>query len=152
MLNEKLTLVFTNSHKPLAPIINLVTWSSFSHVAILSTDMLTVVHSTLGGGGVKEIPVSELLDASKDFTFIEFSVNDAEAILAAARSQIGKPYDWTALVGIPFHRDWQEADSWFCSELVAWAFQEGGTPLFLSEEVHRIVPRHLYMLHPTRVL
>ena len=32
-------------------------------------------------------------------------------------AQIGKPYDETAILGFVIGRNWQETDSWFCSEL-----------------------------------
>ena len=52
----------------------------------------------------------------------------AERVRAAALSQLGKPFDNSALRGffssaLPSARDWQSSDSWFCSELVVWAFQ-----------------------------
>lgn len=52
------------------------------------------------------------------------------------------------LLGLLMHRDWQEEDRWFCSELVAWAFTQGGSPLFRREAMHRITPQHLWMLAP----
>jgi len=41
-------------------------------------------------------------------------------IIKTALTQEGKPYDWGALFGFLFRRDWMEnGDKWFCSELVA---------------------------------
>ena len=71
-----------------------------------------------------------------------------EFVIEAARSQVGKPYDPTALFGLLMHRDWQEEDRWFCSELVAWAFAQGGSPLFRAEALHRVTPQLLWMLAP----
>lgn len=65
------------------------------------------------------------------------------ADVAAARSQIGKPYDWPGVLGIGFRRNWQESDAWFCSELVAWAFGVSGSPLFRTEH-WRITPQTIY--------
>lgn len=79
-------------------------------------------------------------------------MRDAEAIIAAVRSQIGKPYDWTGFGGFVFRsRNWQEDDSWFCSELVAWAFEQGGSPLFTPGISWRITPQHLYQLYHTSI-
>lgn len=149
MLDQTITVVFTNSHKLLAPAINVVTWSKYSHCAIVRGDR--ILQSTWGAGGVHETSLAALLEVSKNFTFKTFSVNNADAIYEAAASQVGKPYDKTALFGLPFHRDWQENDAWFCSELLAWAFNEGGTPLFNVESIHRITPGDIYKLHPTRI-
>lgn len=41
-----------------------------------------------------------------------------------AHSQIGKPYDQTAIAGFVSGRDWQEDDSWFCSEYWASAIEK----------------------------
>jgi len=120
-------------------------------VGIISPSGEFVLESTLGLGGVKLATLEEFKSRASEWEVVEFTVNDADAIWIAACSQIGKKYDWTALIGIPFHRDWSEADSWFCSELVAWAFDQGGTPLFAKDKIHRVTPGHLYMIHPTRV-
>ena len=45
-------------------------------------------------------------------------------MIAAVRSQIGKPYDKTGALGLGLHRDWQEDDAWWCSELIPWAAQQ----------------------------
>lgn len=55
----------------------------------------------------------------------------AERIRAAALEQIGKPFDNGALEGflsdaMPGERDWLAPDSFFCSELVAYAFHTAG--------------------------
>jgi uncharacterized protein YycO len=41
--------------------------------------------------------------------------------VAYAVQQIGKPYDWAAVVRVPTRRDWHRPDKWFCSELVETA-------------------------------
>lgn len=64
------------------------------------------------------------------------------------KSQIGKPYDWRAVVSFAFgDRDWQEADSWFCSELQVWAIMQCGffkAPLLIPTD--RISPRDQLLL------
>ncbi len=51
-----------------------------------------------------------------------------EIFFAFLRNQIGKPYDYLAIVSFffPWSRGWQEDDSWFCSELVAAGLAECG--------------------------
>lgn len=74
-----------------------------------------------------------------------FEVDAPDAVLAAARSQVGRPYDWAGVLGVALHRDWREADSWFCSELIAWAFAQAGRPILRSDTVNRITPRDLLL-------
>ncbi len=40
--------------------------------------------------------------------------------------QIGKPYDWTSILGFMADRDWRDDDSWFCSELIAAGLEAAG--------------------------
>jgi hypothetical protein len=40
-----------------------------------------------------------------------------QSFIAFNLSQIGKPYDSTAIWGFVAGRDWRQQDSWFCSEL-----------------------------------
>ena len=63
-------------------------------------------------------------------------------------NQIGKPYDWRAILSFGLgERDWRAPDSWFCSELQAAALEAAGlltmTPCL---PVSRITPRDLFML------
>jgi hypothetical protein len=60
----------------------------------------------------------------------------ADAILAWAKTQIGKPFDNGALspkvfLSDPFYgevesRNWRDPDKWFCAEYVICAFENGG--------------------------
>ena len=93
----------------------------------LPDDVLAAAQSTAGSGDVQDL-------------------SQAQAVIAAAESQIGKPYDWLGVLGIGLHRDWQEPDRWFCSEMAAWAFQQAGRPLFRPDALYRITPQHFWML------
>ena len=48
------------------------------------------------------------------------------------KTQIGKPYDHSAILGFALDRDWRQSDSWFCSELVAAALEQAGYFSFAS--------------------
>lgn len=95
---------------------------------------------------VRVTPLAEIIAKHSAHCIVEMACQDDAAVLAAVRSQVGKPYDLTALFGLLTHRDWQEPDAWFCSELVAWAFSQGGSPLFRPEALHRVTPQHLWMI------
>lgn len=54
----------------------------------------------------------------------------ADAVINAAYSQIGKPFDGSGLKdfvseAFPGVRDWRMPDAWYCSELYTWALEEG---------------------------
>jgi hypothetical protein len=75
----------------------------------------------------------------------------ADAFYENLHSQIGKPYDWRAIVGFAMgDRDWDKTDSWFCSELQVWAMMQAGFfPHWLGYPIDRISPRdHLLLFSP----
>jgi hypothetical protein len=135
-------VLFCTSNLPGAAIIRAVTWSKWSHVALIDGD--EVIEAVW-----PEVRVASLDDVIKNHSshcVVDIPCESTERIISAARSQIGKGYDLTALFGLFVKREWQEPDKWFCSELVAWAFSEGGTPLFRAETMHRVTPQNLWMI------
>ncbi|MGZ5029020.1 MAG: YiiX/YebB-like N1pC/P60 family cysteine hydrolase [Methylobacter sp.] len=137
-------ILFCTSNLPGAALIRAVTWSDYSHVAIV--DGAYVIEAVWPCVRVSRL--ENVLAAHSSFSFVDLPCRDPQAAIRAARSQVGKPYDLTGILGLGLHRDWQETDSWFCSELVAWAFAQGGTQLFRPEAMHRVTPQHLWMLSP----
>jgi uncharacterized protein YycO len=66
-------------------------------------------------------------------------------------SQVGKPYDWLALAGMAFRRDWRNDSAWYCADLVLRGYEIAGFPLLRLEHYNRVTPRDLRMspcLHP----
>lgn len=143
---DTIKLLFcTNPRNPLSWAIRACTWSSWSHVAIV--DGQDVIEAT----ALQGVACSRLADRQQQdarWQIVELPCADPAAVIAAARSQVGKPYDYTAIVGLWLHRVWKNADSWFCSELVAWSFAKAGLPLFRSDALQRVTPQHLWMLPP----
>jgi len=77
---------------------------------------------------------------------VDCSPEISAKVIEYARSQIGKPYDWTSLVGFMVHRDWRSPDSWFCSDLVAWCFESAGYSLLNDDKYYnRITPAMVRM-------
>ena len=114
-------------------------WSRWSHCAIVDGDHVV---EAVFWHGVRRRPLADLLAESSKWVRIELPARNPKAVLAAARSQIGKPYDWKGVLGIGFRRRWQDEAAWFCSELPAWAFAEAGEPLFRAD-AYRITPRDI---------
>ena len=77
---------------------------------------------------------------------VEIPIKNEAGFLQALRSQIGKPYDYAAIIGFVFRRDWQADNRWFCSELPAWAAEQAGCPIFRAEAMHRVTPENWWML------
>lgn len=138
-------LLFSTTHWPLSAVIRVATWSWWSHVALVDGDS---VIEAVAVHGVRRGPLGNSMTRAADFALVDLPCRDPAAVLAAAASQIEKPYDYTALIGLALRRDWQQDDAWFCSELVAWAFDAAGQPLVRPEFRRRVYPQHLWMLPP----
>ena len=138
-------LLFSTSNSPFSALIRAATWSHWSHVAIVDGE--TVIEATATAGVVRT-PLWRALARSKHYALVDLPCADPLAAIAAAAGEIGKPYDYSAILGLALRRDWQEDDAWFCSELVAWAFDVSGQPLIRAEMARRITPHHLWLLPP----
>ena len=83
----------------------------------------------------------------------------ADAILAYAKKQIGRPFDSSALspkvfLADPFYgsvesRDWRDPNQWFCAELIICAFEKGeywGAGVKVPILKNRITPADAHMI------
>ena len=77
----------------------------------------------------------------------------ADKIRSKALSQLGKPFDNSALKGflsdaLPGERNWRATDKWFCSELAVWSFEAAGywCPSLSVWPKNRISPSDLLMI------
>jgi uncharacterized protein YycO len=116
-------------------------WSAWSHCALVDGDHAI---EAAAGVGVRRRSLQALLQEASEFAFVRVPCADPAAVIAAATTQLGKRYDWLGLLGIGLRRRWQRDDAWFCSELVAWAFEAAGHPL-VRVRAWRITPRDLYL-------
>lgn len=135
-------IAFARSNRIGSWLIRALTFSRWSHVAVIDGEK--IIDATFAHG-VAWRPLADLL-ASNEVEVIDIPCNHMAAMMFLAQ-QAGKPYDWRALLGLPFSRRWGEDDAWFCSELVTAALKAGGKTLF-REDASRIVPQHLWMLEP----
>lgn len=140
---QSIQLLFTRRRMIGSLLIRGITWSAFSHVEIVVDDQVIGANMF---GGVTLTPLKERLEKSSYAALVAMPCPDAEAVKAAALSKLGAGYDYLGLLGILFHANWlQVTGRYFCSEFVAWAFSQGGTPL-LRAELARVTPQHLWML------
>lgn len=141
---ETVFLIFSRSYKPGSLAISAYTACKWSHVGIYDMKTQTVIESTFAHNGVQECSIDEFMSRAVETKIIGVKVVSRAAVLAAARSQIGKPYDWTALIGIVLKdRNWAEDDMWFCFEVAAWALSKGGSPYFKPHELRFITGNDL---------
>lgn len=141
----RVRLLFSTSRHPLSAVIRAATWSRWSHVSIISGDTVIEAAAVVG---VRVISLAAAIQHAKACEIVEVDCPDPLAVISLALGQVGKPYDYAAIFGIGVHRNWQDDDAWFCSELVAWAFEAAGYPLFRAECMRRVTPQHIWMLPP----
>jgi uncharacterized protein YycO len=108
-----LKLQFSTTSGLISGIVRTVTWSRWSHVDCILDD-----GRLLGAqwDGVKIRPADYEKFSRKDCLTLSVTEAQHAAFMAFVMSQIGKKYDYTALFGVLFHRDWMAMDSWYCSE------------------------------------
>ena len=81
-------------------------------------------------GGVQHWPVGERTDAAAELrctvALTDAQVAAGEAFLLA---QVGKKYDWFALLGLFFGANWSSKSQWFCSKLEDGYYKAMGVEL-----------------------
>jgi uncharacterized protein YycO len=138
-------LFCTNPGNPLSWAIRACSWSRWSHVGLIDGDSVV---EAVALKGVVRTPLAQRQAEDPRWAISHLPCRDPSVVIAEAVLQIGKPYDYTAVLGLGLHRVWKDDDSWFCSELVAYAFDRAGSPLFRADSLRRVTPQDLWMLQP----
>lgn len=134
-------VIFSRRHAIGSLAIRTFLWSEWSHCGIIDGDQVIEADMVKG---VMTRSVQEFKDAASRWAVIEIPAADPAAVILAARSRIGTPYDRLGVLALLLRIRMQRAAMDFCSELVAWSFAQGGTPLFRID-AWRITPRDLYI-------
>lgn len=138
-VEQPLMLQFSTQRTLGSWLIRKFTWSDYSHVDIVLPDG-RLLGAMSDGVAIREpYPCDRVARYKLDIPMIS---HDLAKIFA--EDQLGKDYDWPAIFGMIIRNNWQQPDRWFCSELVAWAFQQAGSPL-INDQGHRITPRDLLL-------
>ena len=118
-------------------------WSSWSHCGIVTPEATVIEAAAFHG--VRECSYTEFLADKSKYSERTIDVPSDAIAIAWARQQIGKPYDWSGAIGLAIHREWQEDDSWFCSEFVEAAAVQGGRQRFINQ-ARRVTPQSSWMV------
>jgi uncharacterized protein YycO len=138
-------LIFSRRRTLSSALIRWFTWSRWSHVSVQVSDTL-VIDSRALAGGVHYHPVERLLAESSAHEVVDLPLPDEAAALAWLQEQIGRPYDWSAVLGVLWRSvRWDEPDAWFCSELVEGAIVAGGLSRYRAPPA-RITPELLWVV------
>jgi len=132
-------VVLTDGKGPSGAFIRWYTWSWAAHAGVELTD--GIIDATPSRG----VSLHAGIDGTqiRHYTILGLTPVIELAVRKFLIAQKGKPYDWSAIVGLGIRRDWYSDDKWFCSELVAAAFEQAGLPLLNTLRSNRITPRDL---------
>lgn len=122
---DHLTLLFVNAPTFSSRLIRAIERTEASHCGVLRPDG-TVVDSTFLHRGVRAWQRDEWMQGRTLIAEVAFPVRRLDDGMGWLDMQIGKPYDWTALAGWLLWLDWQQDDSWYCSELAIACAQACG--------------------------
>jgi uncharacterized protein YycO len=139
-----LTIRLVTSNDIISALIRDKTWCAYSHVEFILDDGTTL--GAHADGGVRIRPIDYAVFTAVKVITITVTEEQKAAVLAFAHAQVGKAYDMGAIAGIVLHRDWRNADKWFCSELVVAALEQGNVIHRIADNVDRIVPRDVLII------
>lgn len=153
-----LDIQFSTSTAFASGVIRRLTHSPFSHVDIIVPGGLLGVSgkddslNDIGGVRVRPTPAWPYLTPPK-VAHIACSDEVTAHVIAAAKSQVGKPFDTTAMWSMLDDqatekiRNWRDPNQWFCSELVAWSLETGGLfPYQLAIMKNRVSPADILLI------
>lgn len=133
---------FVTSKGLISKIIRAFEGGRSSHVAIGINNRIydsTLLH------GVKSWSEEEFSAKHTIQDIIELDLSMEDLALCFLLDQVGKSYDWTALIGFLLWRDWTKPDKWYCSEL-ALAVIQNGSSYSLADKHNRVGVRLLHEL------
>lgn len=136
-------VIFCRSKSISSWLVRVFSWSTWSHV-VLVTPSGSCIEARWPR--VREVAMADILEDNDVVVTSDLPCAHPDLAASWARSQVGKRYDLMAVLGVALHRDWRDDHEWFCSELVAEAFEEGGSPLFRPETIQRVTPQMIWEL------
>jgi uncharacterized protein YycO len=137
------TIRFVTCDDIVSALIRDKTWCDYSHVEFVLDDGTTL--GAHADRGVAIRPANYDVFTKLAVFAVPMTEEQKAAIMSFAKAQLGKAYDKDAIAGIVFHRDWRNPNEWFCSELVAAAFEQALPLLNVPDNVNRITPRDLLL-------
>jgi hypothetical protein len=125
-------------------LIRLRTWSDYSHASWISEDFKLEIESWGRGVQANGVPFSlHTPHTAVDlFDVPILTAGECEGLQHFLLRQVGRSYDWPGILGFVTRRD-QGAESqrkWFCSELLAAAFESIRRPLLCRIKPWRVYP------------
>lgn len=137
---ERLPVIFARNYLPGSLLIQLFTWSRWSHVGILLPRNRGVLEA-VAGKGVVVTPMCVFKRRYRHTQMATVPCDNLDETYTRAMSQRGSRYDYHALFGIFFRTGWNHLNHWICSELIGWA-----SNMFRADRIARITPEDLWRI------
>lgn len=119
-------------------------WATHAE-AVLSDGMLLGAHYE-GGVMIRPAGYDKATTTQEMIVIVPANPEMTDKFYAFCETQVGKPYDATAIAGLALDRDWRTPDSWFCSELMAAALEDCGFINHLISGDNHISPADLLLI------
>lgn len=119
----------------------LIRWQTrgeYSHAAILYPDGETIIEAWQGDG-VRKKKITDWKDVDT-FAVTNITAEQWKAAIELAEHQLGKGYDYWAIIRFISRGIMPDNDKWFCSELVMHVLRAFGVNLFLRIEPWAVSP------------
>ncbi len=135
----KTLIRFSAGNDPISWLIQQRTGCVWSHCDLVMPDTGKLLGALPGDG----VQLRSRIERETRFAIYEVPVENGWLY---AETQIGTPYDWLGAIacGLPFPRDWNNDEYWWCSELLAHSLAEAGLPI-VSSSSWGVTPRDLLM-------
>lgn len=137
---ETVKVIFGRGPSMISRIILFVTRSNWSHIAYIDESTGYLIEAA-GGVGVRINTYEEFCKRYSKRLVAEIPVASKVNFHNTMVNAVGLEYDFYAIMGILFRRDWNNLDKWTCSEVIAHASQ-----LFRKDKLFRVTQEHLYMI------
>ena len=125
-----------------AAIIRLFTFSRWHHCGVLVGDYVIEPRPWYG---VKYTHIDSYKKRGR-WAIIDIPLDDEGEAIIWLQNQVGKPYDYKALFRMVIHRDWEQDDKWYCSELVGYMMNRFRRDKTFSSSARGILPRDIALL------
>lgn len=139
------TALFSRSHRPGSPIIRAADrWGQWSHCGLLMPD--TTVIEARAFYGVVRNPAEDFTGRATKWAARNIEVPNPEAAYAWIARQVGKGYDYGAVLANLLREDGQSPERFDCSELVESAILAGGRERFRCA-LWKLSPNQIFMVN-----
>lgn len=129
---------------PISAIIRWQTRGAFAHAGLLLRSGQILESYEGDGVRVRDWPTDPAIAAGiHAFDVLGMTRKRWDAALRFAAAQVGKGYDWWAIVRFISRRHMPDNDRWFCSELVFAALAEAGVHLLHRTPAWAVSPAML---------